>query len=257
MASQSSGGEQLLRRVERLPGDHARRDPAPGVEDAARLEQLPLGRGEPAGGGRHRLPVRVHGLERPVDERLQLARAWPAAGRCRRPRTRPRGWPPSSGGSSRRACPWTRPERMSSSVGCAPAGSAPVGHEHQAEQPLAQLVHHHGAQRQRVVPGAAVGVALLVDHHRRHAADGRGVGELAPLHAAHEHEQRVVALVGDHVRRGHADRLGIGEDALRVVLPHLDEAAQVVPAADVGAQQAAPEGPGDGRRGSGRPLPSS
>ncbi len=68
------------------------------------------------------------------------------------------------------------------------------------------------------------------------------------LHARHEHHERVVALVGDHVRRSHADGLGIGKDAVRVVFPHLDEAAQIVPAANIGAQQAAAKDPGNRRQ---------
>ena len=41
---------------------------------------------------------------------------------------------------------------------------------------------------------------------------------------------------------------GSGKHAVRVVFPHLDQAAEIVPAADIGAQQAAAEGPGDGRQ---------
>ena len=66
-----------------------------------------------------------------------------------------------------------------------------VRYKDQPQQPLAQLVHHHGAERQRVIARAAVGIAGLVNHHRGHAADRRSVLQFAILHAGHQHHQRV------------------------------------------------------------------
>ena len=72
--------------------------------------------------------------------------------------------------------------------------------------------------------------------------------EFAIFHTGHQHHQRIVALIGDHVWGCHADQLWIRKDALRVVLPHLDNAAQVVPPAHVRPKQPAPQHPGDGRQ---------
>ena len=74
-----------------------------------------------------------------------------------------------------------------------------VGDEDQAEHAFAQLVDDHGAQRQRVIAGAAIRIASLVDHYCGHAADRRGIFQFAILHAGHQHHERVEALVGNHV----------------------------------------------------------
>ena len=71
------------------------------------------------------------------------------------------------------------------------------------------------------------------------------MAELAVLHTGHEHHQRVVPLIGNHVRIGHANCLRVRVHTLRIVLPHFDQATQIIPAADVCSQQPAPQNAGD------------
>src|SRR5262249_35725664 len=96
---------------------------------------------------------------------------------------------------------------------------------------------------------STVGIANRIDHDRRHAANRGSLGELTSLHAGHEHDLRVVSLIRNHARRSHADRLWIRIDALWVVLPHLDQTTQVIPAPDVRSEHSAPQDPGDGWKG--------
>ena len=123
-----------------------------------------------------------------------------------------------------------------------------LGDKYETQQALAQLVDDHRTQGQWVVLGAAIGIGCGVDHHRGHPANRSRLAELAILHAGHEHHQSVVPLIGNHVRRSHADGLRIRKDTPSVIFPHLDEAGQVVPAANIRAKKPAPQDPGDRRQ---------
>ena len=127
-------------------------------------------------------------------------------------------------------------------------GRRALGHKDQTEQALPQLVDDHCAQGQWIVFGSSIGIGRRIDHDRRHTANGGTLAELAPLHAGHQHHQRVIPLIGNHVRIGHADRLRIRVQALRIVFPHFDQATQIIPAAYICSQQAAPQNPGDCRQ---------
>ena len=102
----------------------------------------------------------------------------------------------------------------------------------EAGQPLAQLVEPDVAQRLRVVLGRA-----RVLHLRRHAAD---------RHAARQQrQQRVAHRVVAHGRLGHRDGVRIGNHHRRVVAEHLLAAVDVVPPADVRADQVLAQHPHD------------
>ncbi len=223
------------------------RDLALRIQQAAGFEQRPFRVGQTAGNRRHRLAIRVHRLARRIQHRLQfrqrhaqrpISRRYIRGLRTGNPALAIGVVEPSFDASGEDIVERNLPAR----------GDRLVRHEHQSQQPLAELVDHDRAHGHRVIARAAIGIARLVNHDRGHAADRPALREFAMLHARHQHRERVVALIGNHVRRGHADGLRIGEDAVRVVLPHLDQAAEIVPAADVGTQQPAPEDPGDRRQ---------
>ncbi len=153
-------GEDLLRRVQTVLGDDPGRDLALRVQQAAGLQQLPLRVAEAAGDRGHRLAFHVHGLQRRIEDRLELAHRGPqgciAGGHVGRFRAgdpalpigivEPSLHPAGKDVFQRRLL--TRGQRL-------------LGHEHQTQQALAQLVDRHRAQGQRVVPRAAIGIARL------------------------------------------------------------------------------------------------
>ena len=170
MASHSSWRQELLRRVQRVLAEDARGDLALRVQQAARFEQRPLRVHQAAGNRRHRFAVRVHRLARRIQHRLQFRQR-----HAQRPISR-RHIRGLRTGNPALAIRVVKPSLDAPGEDIVernlPAcGDRLVGHEHQSQQPLAQLVHHDRAHGHRVIARAAIGIARLIDHDRGHAAD--------------------------------------------------------------------------------------
>ena len=64
--------KKLLRRVEHVLGDDPGCDLTLRVQQAARLQQKPLGFNQAAGDGRHRFAFHIHGLSRRIQDCLEF-----------------------------------------------------------------------------------------------------------------------------------------------------------------------------------------